>query len=125
MEDLKNLEKCEYWMADGTFKTAPNLFMQLFTIHGCVRGINGTVVSLVYALMTSKSRECYDEVVRCLTSIAAEHNIVLNPRYVLTDFELASMKAFAGEFSNSKPKACLFHLGQSIYRRIQRSGFAK
>lgn len=125
VEDLKNLEKCEFWMADGTFKTAPNLFLQLFTIHGCVGGINGTVVPLVYVLMTSKSRECYDEVMRCLTTAAVENNIVLNPKYVLTDFEMASMKAFAGEYPNSQSKGCLFHLGQSIYRRIQRNGHAK
>lgn len=32
--NLKFLKECDEWYLDGTFKTAPPLFSQLYTIHG-------------------------------------------------------------------------------------------
>lgn len=43
---------------DGTFKSCPALFNQLFVIYGSVEsGNNRTVVPLVYALMTSRDED--------------------------------------------------------------------
>lgn len=124
-DELRDLERCEYWMADGTFKTAPSLFMQLFTIHGCVGGVNGQVVPLVYVLMTRRTIECYAQVLENLVEIAEGFDIELNPKVVLTDFERAEMNAFKIIFKNVESKACIFHLGQSIYRRIASYGLAR
>lgn len=41
---------------DGTFKCCPKYFYQLYSIHGCK---NGNYVPLVFALLPSKSEECY------------------------------------------------------------------
>ena len=32
-ETLNLLEQCEYWAGDGTFKSCPKLFTQIYTIH--------------------------------------------------------------------------------------------
>jgi len=32
---LQNLSLCETWLVDGTFKTCPKIFSQLYTIQGC------------------------------------------------------------------------------------------
>lgn len=123
--DMRSLERCTYWMADGTFKTAPSMFMQLLTIHGCVGGENGMVLPLVYALMTKRTSVCYDAVMAALVQIADEHNLVLNPKIIITDFEQAEMKSFVREFTCAESKGCLFHFGQNIYRRIQTHGLAQ
>ena len=47
---------------DGTFKTVPLLFQQMYTIHAPVGGENACVLPLVYVLMTGKSEECYTNV---------------------------------------------------------------
>lgn len=124
-EDLRNMEKCAYWMADGTFKTAPKVFMQLFSIHACVGGINGPVLPCVYVLMTRRTGELYDVIMQALNELASDANIVLNPKFVLTDFERAEMNSFVREFPSAKSKGCKFHFGQSMYRRIQQYGLAQ
>lgn len=91
-EDMRHLERCQYWIADGTFKTATAMFMHLFTIHGSVDMVNGEVLPLVYVLMPRRTNKCYGVVMQALSEIAAEDSVVLNPKYVLTDFEMAEMK---------------------------------
>lgn len=71
-DDMRCLERCKYWMADGTFKTAPGMFMQLFTIHGCIGGMEGQTQPRVYVLMTRRTNECYDQIMQALNEIAAE-----------------------------------------------------
>ena len=45
---------------DGTFKTSPSLFTQMYTIHGRLGPNNGDpIVPLIYSLMTSKSEQFY------------------------------------------------------------------
>lgn len=34
--NLRMLRQSRHWYADGTFKTVPNLFGQMYTIHGIV-----------------------------------------------------------------------------------------
>lgn len=59
-----------------------------------------------------------------LSMIVAEHNIVLNQKFVLTNFEMAEMRSFTREFPNAQAKGCLFQLSPSIYRRIKMYGLA-
>lgn len=39
-EDLQFLHACPHWFVDATFKSAPKLFKQMFTIHGNWRKIS-------------------------------------------------------------------------------------
>jgi len=52
--NVHRLSCAPYWLMDGTFKTVPNIFFQLYTIHAQVGGDNYRILPLVYALMTSK-----------------------------------------------------------------------
>lgn len=120
-------EKIREWRSlagDGTFKTAPTLFTQLYTIHGSIGGRDGEILPLVYALMTRKTSECYDQFVQHINKIASDLNIALNPKFVLTDFEIASMRTFRRKFPGATSKRCFFHLGKSIYQKIQDCGLA-
>ncbi|KAG8173372.1 hypothetical protein JTE90_015533 [Oedothorax gibbosus] len=50
-ENLNFLQNSKHWFADGTFKTSPNLFTQLYTIHAIVKNEN---VPVLFALLPSK-----------------------------------------------------------------------
>jgi len=41
---------------------------------------------------------------------------------VLSDFELAIINAAEAKLPQSDPKLCLFHLGQSVWRRVANAG---
>lgn len=47
----------EHWIADGTFKSAPNLFTQLFTVHGLFP--DGWHLPLFYGLLPGKMTTLY------------------------------------------------------------------
>jgi hypothetical protein len=87
--------------ADGTFKTAPQLFQQLFTIH-FLR--NSKAYPAVYALLSNKLESTYVEMLQKLKII--DDN--LNPDTVITDFEKASINAFKTVFPDIKNKGCFF-----------------
>jgi hypothetical protein len=60
-ENIQLLNQSTFWIADGTFKTCPKLFYQIYTVHGMI-GVHETeqkVVSLVYGLMSGKSEHNY------------------------------------------------------------------
>ena len=46
----------------------------------------------------------------------------LNPEMIKTDFELGSINAFRNIFPNVRISGCLFHLGQSIQRKVAKMG---
>ncbi|KAL3885419.1 hypothetical protein ACJMK2_025482 [Sinanodonta woodiana] len=48
--------KQQHWYADGTFKTVPSLFAQLYTIHGL---INNSIVPAVFVSRSEKTEESY------------------------------------------------------------------
>lgn len=56
---LEYLCRSKYWICDGTFKTVPSQFYQLYAIHGI---IHGNMFPLVYALTSRKTQETYQEI---------------------------------------------------------------
>lgn len=109
------LKKLKVWQSDGTFHVCPRQFYQLYVIHGFVLG---TTIPLVYVLMSSKTMECYVAIFKIL------HSFGCQPTDLIVDFELAVVLAFESVFVNSKGCGCLFHLGQSVWRKVQNLGKA-
>ena len=110
---------------DGTFKTSPCIFRQLYTIHGRVGQNNGDpIVPLIYSLMSSKSEELYRILFQEIIEKADNNGIELTPSVIITDFEQAAINAAKTEFENVRMQGCFFHLGQSIFRKIQSTGLA-
>jgi hypothetical protein len=125
VSNLEHLKVAQYWIMDGTFKIVPTIFRQLYSIHAPVgTGENAKVLPLVYALMSSKSEEIYTRMFQELNDYANDNNIILNPKFIITDFEKASINASGREFPSSINKGCLFHFGQNIWRKIQEVGLA-
>ena len=123
--NLQYLQDARYWIMDGTFKTVPKLFLQMYTIHALVGGENNArVLPMVYALMTGKSEECYNQLFQELIDLGEEADFILNPPLILTDFEQAAINATKNQFPESIHKCCFFHLCQNVWKKIQASGLA-
>ncbi|RWS21740.1 uncharacterized protein B4U80_09561 [Leptotrombidium deliense] len=101
---------CRY--ADGTFKTAPPLFAQVYTIHG-IKYSN--VIPAVYALLPDQTTDTYTRVLNAIKF--SRPNV--QPTTIMTDFEIAQINAYKNAFPNIETKGCFFHLRQSIYRHIK------
>ena len=54
--NLLELYRSDTWLGDGTFKVAPSLFFQLYSVHGI---IGSKTFPLVYALLLNKQRRTY------------------------------------------------------------------
>jgi hypothetical protein len=103
-------EKIIQVMIDGTFKSAPSGFCQLLTIHG---RIFGKTFPIVYILLKNKTEELY-----CLAFLKLKELLKLNPKQCIMDFEKALKNSVSKCFPGCELHGCLFHYGQSLWRRI-------
>lgn len=107
----------ELWM-DGTFKSAPPLFCQVYTIHASV---NNQFFPLLVALLPDKQEVTYRRLLVSIYVEATIRNLIFNPAIIHCDFEISVMNAIRTEIGID-PTGCLFHFTQSIYRHVQTSG---
>ncbi|CAG7723693.1 unnamed protein product [Allacma fusca] len=112
---LRLLELAPQVFGDGTFKTAPKLFQQLYTLHGIV---NGSTLPLIYILLPNKEYLTYRKMLEALKAKIP----AWQPRSVTTDFEAAALRAFREVFPGTIQRGCYFHFGQCIWRKIQSLG---
>lgn len=106
------LSQSSEWFCDGTFKTAPLLFTQLYSIHIT---INRKMVPVVYCLLPNKTQASYTKMLLYLFQLKPS----LRPSRVMLDFELGAIRSFRLQFPNVTINGCYFHLCQSIFRKIQ------
>ncbi|KAE9522326.1 hypothetical protein AGLY_017272 [Aphis glycines] len=69
-ENLKILSDQCHWFIDGTFKSSPQLFTQILTIHAIKYD---TVLPLVFALVPNKTRDSYTKIIKELLNL--ENNL--------------------------------------------------
>ena len=120
--NLKNL--CcdvDFVLIDGTFKSCPKYFYQLYTFHG---GKGNTYVPLLYALLPSKTEQCYTKLWDFVFSLCTQNDVTFTPRAISVDFERAMINVIQAMLPNTRISACRFHLGQSFWRKIQEYGLS-
>jgi hypothetical protein len=115
--DIEWLSRCPNWFADGTFKTVPKEFDQLYSIHG---NDGQTTKPCVFALMRGRSETAYRHLLNTLHVLFPQ----LSPQHVTLDFEIATISAFRHIFLSIVVSGCSFHFNQSIWRAIQRNSLA-
>lgn len=113
--NLFYLQRCLVMFMDGTFSIVPLLFSQLYTLQG---KINGWFVPLVYMLTPNRTKRTYERALQ----IVNEKCDGFAPQHIISDFELGAINAAKSVFKSSKFHVCLFHFGQSIWRKIQEVG---
>ena len=93
-------------MADGTFKTVPNLFNQLYTIHALVGGMypfrDGHLLPSIYVLLPGKITKHFREMWKVIKQMCPD----ANPDYLLVDFERGSINAFKEVCPIGRIKKC-------------------
>jgi hypothetical protein len=110
--NLDLMSQCPHWYCDGTFKTTPPLFSQIYTIHG-VKFNN--VIPTVFVLMSERSTNSYVRVLTEINNLRAN----LRPLSIMTDFEHAALLAFRRVYPDAEQRGCFFHMSQCIWRRLQ------
>ena len=116
---LEVLCQSEIVLGDGTFKSSPQLFSQIYIIFGVHLG---TVFPLVYALLPNKSESIYLRLLECIKTACLKISLVWNPKVFQTDFEMAMITAVRKALPFANTRGCLFHLAQSIWRYVQKVG---
>lgn len=70
----------------------------------------------MYALLQKKSQKEYNRLFKALK----EKNLPESPESVILDFEKAAANAFHATWRGTQTRLCLFHLSQSLFRRIKK-----
>lgn len=72
---------------DGTFRVAPTLFYQLYTIHGRYKK---QVIPLMYILLPDKKQSTYILMLNNIKKVSENNQLTFNPEKVQIDFEMAT-----------------------------------
>ncbi|KAE8738585.1 hypothetical protein FOCC_FOCC015931 [Frankliniella occidentalis] len=123
-ESLKVLFVSEIVFSDGTFKTVPDQFGQLYTIHGLVRDVASRryVFPLVFCLCVRKNEATYRRIWEAITEEATRLGKRFHVSIMMTDFELSAINVQRAMFPDVQNKGCLFHFNQSLWRQVVNDG---
>jgi hypothetical protein len=118
--DLARLMQCSIWLADATFKVSPEMYAQLWVIHGMYEN---RVLPFVYSLLPNKRESTYTRALQLiLDGIDACGEANSRPTAVIIDFEKAEENAFRKCIPGALIHGCFFHFTQAIWRKIQNLG---
>lgn len=119
------MRRSSMWKCDGTFKSAPKGFSQVYTLHA--RHPRGETLPAVHVLMIRKTKADYQTVFRWLNAkLEDEDGSIGALQAVLFDFEPAAREAFKIEFKVVERgivvRGCRFHYGQAVIRNRDKKG---
>ena len=95
--------------ADGTFKSCPDIYKQLYILMAWFRGM---VMPAAFILLGGKKKTTYIRMLKELKAGAASIGKVFYPTFVSLDFEAGAIEAFKAEFRLIKFLGCWFHFEQ-------------
>lgn len=116
---LRALSEGHTLLVDGTFKTVPGVFKQLFTIHTL---LGDRLMPRVYVLMQNKRSASYAAIFSWLCNKCAELGHPLEPEHIFSDFESGLIEAISATFSAARHHGCFFHFTQAVWRKVQSLG---
>lgn len=114
--DMRHLmSTLEDFLGDGTFKSCPKPFLQLYTVHADFGSQNVTtnIVPVVYALMSHKDQKSYEILFNMIKSQIPDWK----PKTYKSDYEIAAMKAIKKIFPEVTVKGCFFHYNQAVWKK--------
>ncbi|KAG0423913.1 hypothetical protein DMUE_6119, partial [Dictyocoela muelleri] len=117
--NLVHLENSQILICDGTFKSAPSSFEQIFTLQCKLRDM---FLPMMFCFMKHKNESSYNAIFNWIK--VKNNNILLASKSIILDFEIASYNSICKMFTNSKLYGCSFHLGQIVWRKIQKLNFS-
>ena len=106
--NLQTLCSADTLLMDGTFKSCPKPFYQLYTILAYV---NTFYIPLSFALLPDKTQSTYETLLHYLLTQCDVTGLQCEPQRMLMDFERAAVNAVEAKFTQSRLVGCRFHLG--------------
>ena len=104
---------------DGTFRSSPNMFSQLFIIHTLV---HGHVRPMLYCLLPAKDTAVYTLLFHLICDKAREFGLEFRPDVVWVDYEAAITRSIRYVLRGTVIKGCYFHYCQALHRSYSREG---
>jgi hypothetical protein len=117
-QQLTDFSSIDGLYVDGTFKSAPKFFHQLFTIHGL------TMCKLRFSYRPINFQRPM-RIIRINGIRCCEIVVNVFPTIVYADFEIAINNAVTTAWPVLEVKACRFHLGKTWWRKMQSLGLRK
>ncbi|KAF9762292.1 hypothetical protein NGRA_2117, partial [Nosema granulosis] len=117
-ENISHLRHSEIWYMDGTFKSCPFDFYQVYIIHA---SIYGKTYSLLYALLDRKTKNQYVKLFEYVRTLVEPKNI----KRIVMDFEKAALEAAEEVFKGVIVEGCYFHWTQMVLRNLKVHGCFK
>ena len=91
------------------------MFQQIYTIHGVLKKDDKSVsIPLVFAYLPGKSTQIYKELFEIISRHTREE-----PKFIITDFEMATIAALKEVYPAAELRGCLFHFTKNIFSRVQ------
>lgn len=115
--------RCDRWFVDGTFKSTPALFLQVYTLHAMP--FDGVMIPLVYGLLPNKRASTYRRFFELLIRACSDRGHVLNVRTITMDFEISVREALSVVLPQVTVIGCHFHFCQCLNRKVQNLGMAR
>ena len=112
---IEFLRKCPLWLVDGTFRKAPQLFYQLYTIYAFELG---HTVPCIFAMLPNKTAATYNTMWNAIDDEVGISDMPEKPT-VLLDYEQAAIKAAAAKVGDENLGGCYFHFSQARYQVSQ------
>ena len=105
------LETCNSWSMDGTFKTVPREFSQLYVVFGEVK--SNKLLPCAYLLLPGKSASIYNHALEVLCQ-----EISNAPSEINIDFEQAMVRAIRTNIPHCTVLGCNFHWKKAIFANV-------
>ncbi|KAL0868257.1 hypothetical protein ABMA27_007788 [Loxostege sticticalis] len=104
------------YFADGTFKSVPKPFYQLFTLHVdlCSDSKSTQIVPVVYALLPNKNQDTYLRLFNIMKSV-----LKINITNFKCDYELGIMNAVKTVYPDAQITGCYFHYQKAIWKKAK------
>lgn len=116
-QGLRHLCRSATWYMEGTHATAPAPFKQIYITRA---SLGESAVTCVYALLSGKTQEVYQELFSSIQKKCQELGFDPDPLHIVTDFEQAAIRAIEATLGEHLThRGCFFHLTQSTLRKIQ------
>ncbi|EEQ81347.1 hypothetical protein NCER_102255 [Vairimorpha ceranae BRL01] len=109
------IQNAATWVCDGTFKSAPSGFSQVFIIHF---SYHQEFMLLLYVLLPGKSLSDYNRMICEVKSLLLNQFKIKN---LICDFEISIRLAFKNNFPGINISHCLFHFGQILWRNLAKN----
>lgn len=116
---MKLIKKTDLYLADGTFRSVPKPFEQLFTVHvdiGSTREVT-TIIPIFFCLLPNKKETTYTEVFRVL-----KEKFQVSISFFKSDWETAIMNAVRTVHPDVHIKGCFYHFSNAIWKNAEKLG---